>query len=78
MRILVFVLLMATMHPAMAHEISDAEFLRLQALIQPKPAEETWLQIPWRVDLWKARQEAAGSGKPILLWEMDGHPLGCT
>jgi hypothetical protein len=28
--------------------------------------------------LWEARQKAAAAGKPILLWEMDGHPLGCT
>ena len=28
--------------------------------------------------LWQARERAAAEGKPILLWEMDGHPLGCT
>jgi hypothetical protein len=28
--------------------------------------------------LWEARRKAAAEGKPILLWEMDGHPLGCT
>ena len=26
----------------------------------------------------QVRQLAARQGKPILLWEMDGHPLGCT
>ena len=32
----------------------------------------------WLTDLWQARKLAARQGKPILLWEMDGHPLGCT
>ncbi len=26
----------------------------------------------------QARKVAAKEGKPILLWEMDGHPLGCV
>jgi hypothetical protein len=50
----------------------------LLALIKPEPGEDAWDKIPWRTDLWQARQLAAKQGKPILLWEMDGHPLGCT
>jgi hypothetical protein len=50
----------------------------LLALIKPEPGENAWEKIPWRTDLWQARQLAAEQGKPILLWEMDGHPLGCT
>ena len=26
----------------------------------------------------EARQEAAKQKKPIFIWAMDGHPLGCT
>jgi hypothetical protein len=51
---------------------------RLVALIKPAEGEQLWEQIPWRTQLWAARQEAARAGKPLLLWEMDGHPLGCT
>jgi hypothetical protein len=51
---------------------------KLNALIKPQKGEEKWQEIPWMVDLWAARQKAAAEGKPILLWEMDGHPLGCT
>ncbi len=58
--------------------ISPDEFDKLHALIKPKPAEEKWTEIPWMTGLWQARQRAAAEGKPILLWEMDGHPLGCT
>jgi hypothetical protein len=46
--------------------------------ILPKVEETVWLQIGWRTDLWEARREAAKSKKPIYLWEMDGHPLGCV
>lgn len=50
----------------------------LKKLILPKPDEMKWLSIPWETDLWAARQKAAKEGKPILLWEMDGNPMGCT
>ena len=50
----------------------------IQALIKPAAGEEKWEQIPWMASLWQARIKAAAEGKPILLWEMDGHPLGCV
>jgi hypothetical protein len=53
-------------------------FRQLHTLIKPKASEEAWARIPWMTSLWDARQKAAAEGKPILLWEMDGHPLGCT
>lgn len=46
--------------------------------ILPSAGESAWQQIDWKTDLWEARKEAAESGKPIYLWEMDGHPLGCV
>ncbi len=50
----------------------------LHAVIKPQTDEEAWAKIPWMTSLWEARKKAAAEGKPILLWEMDGHPLGCT
>ena len=50
----------------------------VKAAVVPSEADEKWLEIGWRANLWEARKEAAAKGKPILLWEMDGHPLGCT
>ncbi len=58
--------------------IMTAEFEQLHSLIKPKASEGKWLEIPWLTSLWEARRKAASEGKPILLWEMDGHPLGCT
>lgn len=61
-----------------AEPISPESFEKLQALIRPETGEDKWAQIPWVTSLWDARIEAAREGRPILLWEMDGHPLGCT
>jgi hypothetical protein len=57
--------------------IKPTEFDNLRAVIKPHAGEDKWAGIPWRTDLWEARKQAAAQGKPILLWEMDGHPLGC-
>src|SRR5262245_12328884 len=48
------------------------------ASVLPTPQEESWLQVPWRIDLTQARAEAQRTGKPLFLWIMEGHPLGCT
>jgi hypothetical protein len=61
-----------------AAPIAPRQFGDILALIKPARGEEQWTQIPWLTSLWKARRQAAALGKPILLWEMDGHPLGCT
>jgi len=49
----------------------------LKTLIKPRAEETRWEEIPWMVDLWEARKKAAQTGKPIMLWEMDGNPMGC-
>lgn len=61
-----------------AEALSPAQFDKLRVLIKPQASEQKWARIPWLADLWEARKQAAAQGKPILLWEMDGHPLGCT
>lgn len=74
-------LLAALTLPAGAHAagpaVSDAEFADLLATVRPRAGEDKFATIPWMTSLWEARQRAAAEGKPILLWEMDGHPLGC-
>src|SRR5688500_5461105 len=59
-----------------AEPIRPEQLAKVQALIKPDRGEDAWATIPWLTDLWQARQVAARQGKPILLWEMDGHPLG--
>ena len=57
--------------------LGDAEYQSALKAIRPAPGEDRFAQVPWLTSLWEARKVAAREGKPILLWEMDGHPLGC-
>ena len=60
-----------------AGELTDAEFKRLHKLLRPAP-DEAWRTIPWKISLLDAQQNAVSAKKPIFIWAMDGHPLGCT
>ena len=46
--------------------------------VLPSKMEEKWLSIPWRTDIPTARKDAQREGKPIFMWIMNGHPMGCT
>lgn len=46
--------------------------------IRPSDDELAWERIGWRNEFWPAVEEARELGRPILLWAMNGHPLGCT
>ena len=46
--------------------------------VLPKPGEEAYRKVAWRLDLGKAREEAQRAGKPLVVFLMDGHPLGGT
>ena len=64
--------------PAAPSPLSDDAAAKVLAAVRPATGEDAFAEIPWLTSLWEARQVAAKEGKPILLWEMDGHPLGCT
>ena len=57
--------------------ISQSEFETLHSSLQPT-GEETWRTIPWETSLLKAQARAGAEQKPLFIWAMDGHPLGCT
>ena len=63
--------------PADVAPLSRAEFERLHRELVPS-SPRTWEKVGWRVDLLSAREEARRSKRPIFLWAMNGHPLGCT
>jgi len=50
---------------------------KLQSVL-PKSGEEAYRTIPWHYDLGQAREEAQRTNKPLLIWMMDGHPMGST
>jgi hypothetical protein len=60
-----------------AGELTQAEFRRLHEQLQPAP-DEPWRTIPWKIALLDAQRTAVKEKKPIFVWAMDGHPLGCT
>lgn len=60
-----------------AGELTEKKFRELHAALKPAD-DEPWRTIPWKIDLLEAQKEAAREKKPIFIWAMDGHPLGCT
>ena len=46
--------------------------------IKPTKEELAWTQIPWRTNFYDGLIDADKFNKPLLLWVMNGHPLGCT
>lgn len=59
-------------------QLHSARFRALHAAAAPTGPGERWRQIPWQTDLTAARAMAAREHRPLLLWIMDGNPLGCT
>ena len=57
--------------------LERAEVERLRRNLVPA-GDEPWEAIPWRSDLLVARDEAIRSRRPLFLWAMNGHPLGCV
>ena len=46
--------------------------------ISPTAAELRWTQILWLTTFGDGIAQADSQDKPLLLWVMNGHPLGCT
>ena len=74
--VLITAMLFALPDTADSADLTDAEFKRLHAELQP--GDEPWLTIPWKISVLNAQRTAAKEDKPIFIWAMDGHPLGCT
>lgn len=55
-----------------------ANFQEWLTFLQPAAREQVYREIGWRNALWPAVLEARQLGRPLLLWTMNGHPLGCT
>ncbi|MFT7679283.1 MAG: hypothetical protein ACI8QC_003284 [Planctomycetota bacterium] len=48
------------------------------AAVVPGEDELKWRSIPWRPTLFDGLQDGAEERRPVLLWAMNGHPLGTT
>lgn len=70
-------LLLLVAVPAQQDPATDAFDQKLEAIL-PGEEELAWRAIPWRAEFRAALIEADQLGKPVLLWAMNGHPLGQT
>jgi len=72
-------LILALSHPTVADPVTlDGHDLDAWAQAVLPGAEEAWLTIPWHATLHEGLRAAGHEQKPLLLWLMNGHPLGCT
>jgi len=59
-------------------ELTDRNYAAWRKHILPDTGEVAWQQIPWATTFKDGIVAADAAGKPLLLWTMNGHPLGCT
>lgn len=64
--------------PPVVPELSDANLRYWIDFIRPADDDKKWERLDWRTELGAALEEAKQLQRPILLWAMNGHPLGCT
>ncbi len=58
--------------------LNDDNFADYKAKIGPQDFDHAWQQIDWLTSYRTGLEVASRQKKPILLWVMNGHPLGCT
>ena len=49
-----------------------------RAMIRPAEIDLAWTRISWLPTMAEGIKRANLEEKPLLLWLMNGHPLGCT
>jgi hypothetical protein len=59
-------------------ELNNQNYADWRKHILPDTGELAWQQIPWATTFKDGIVAADAAGKPLLLWTMNGHPLGCT
>jgi hypothetical protein len=61
-----------------ASPLSGANFNFWRSYINASDTELEWQNLPWKMSFHEGLKEGTKLGKPVLLWAMNGHPLGCT
>ena len=59
-------------------DLNEMSYDMWQEFIKPTRDELAWAEIPWRSTFYDGLVESDREQKPLLLWVMNGHPLGCT
>ena len=58
--------------------LDEDSFDAWQAHLAPFPSELAWESLPWLSSYADGVVAAQEQRRPLLLWVMNGHPLGCT
>ena len=59
-------------------EARNKSYQKWRDFIVPTEKDLAWTRIPWRTSFQQGLIESIEKQKPMLLWAMNGHPLGCT
>ncbi len=59
-------------------DLNDQNYQAWRDHILPEATELAWERIPWLTTFKDGIVAASAAEKPLLLWTMNGHPLGCT
>ena len=61
-----------------AELLTEASFPTWRDRIRATESELVWQNLPWATSYHEGLRRAAAEDKPLLLWVMNGHPMGCT
>ncbi len=73
-----FVLFLILSTPLFAGDVNQQNYEEIKRHVLPSDQETEFLDINWRSTFWNAVVDAQKTDRPILLWAMNGHPLGRT
>ena len=59
-------------------ELTRENYAAWRDHVAPRASDLKWQQIPWLTTFQEGILAANDTGKPLLFWTMNGHPLGCT
>lgn len=61
-----------------AQELTEKNYDSIKKQVMPTVQEEEWKRIGWHATLWDGVIAAQKADKPMMLFAMNGHPVGCT
>lgn len=68
----------STLTPVGPAGLTLESYASYRANIGPQESDEAWQRVDWVPSYRQGLETAAKEQMPILLWVMNGHPLGCT
>ena len=64
--------------PETLPELEAADFSAWRDYLLPDSEEAAFEEVAWFPSFAEGIREADSRDRPLLLWAMNGHPLGCT